>query len=83
MTLDLDPFVEWLAGATECQSLPCADDSLYEELGIDQFRFLLLVHIFDELTDGDAIPSEDVFDEVKTVRDLYLYYLRVTSMPIS
>ena len=82
--LDADQFSIWLASAVELNSTPDIDARLDEDLGIDHLKYALqLVHEFDKLVEGQAPIREDIYHEIRTVRDLYLYYLFVCQCPLS
>jgi hypothetical protein len=79
--LDLKEFAIWCAEALSLESAPLPELRLREDLSLDLYRIFELVTRFDELTHGEGVIEPRIYSEVDTIRDLYLYYLQVMSMP--
>lgn len=77
-TLDLDDFIAWLAEAADLKSVPDPEANLCDDLGIDDFSYAIcIVPSLDALVPGWAPVDNQIFQGIRTVRDLYLYYLTV------
>lgn len=80
--MDLDRFLRWLSDLLSLPEAAQPECNLLGEVVRDQFEIFTLVMAFDGLTKDDAAIDERIFMHVHTVRDLFLYYLTVTSMPL-
>lgn len=79
--LALDDFVLWLNGLLKAHPAFDCNADFQSELNLDLFDLEMVVQGFDQLTSGDAAIDLDIYRCLGSVRSLYLYYLRVMSMP--
>jgi len=80
--LTIDEFVQWLQTVLHRQEKITPDSDLRNDLSVDDFQFFQIVVLFDRLTLGKAPVLDEIYAEIRTVRDLYLHYLTVISMPL-
>lgn len=73
--MDLERFCQWFADNAPLSCTPDPAAQLYRDLGLDQFRLLSVVTQLDHLLLGRGTVEADIYENIETVRDLYLYYL--------
>jgi hypothetical protein len=80
-TLDLDDFAGWCADALGLSEVPGPDTRFRHDLHLDELELFRLVQSLEELSGPAAPLAADVFEQLDDLRDLYLHYLTVGSMP--
>ena len=79
--MDLDLFLSWCQVALNLDHPPKPDTNIRLDLRLDDLELFSFVVHFNELVAGSASVTSDVFQRLHSVRDLYLYYLTIGSMP--
>jgi hypothetical protein len=80
--IDLDSFARWLANVLGIAEAPDPTADLEHDLGLDDYSMLGVVAAFDSLVKSWSAPAQpEIYYSITTVRDLYLHYLTVVSMP--
>lgn len=79
--MDVDIFAQWCGQAIGLSLPPQPGTRLRTDLQLDDLELFTLVTKFNQMTSSSARVLPDVFEHVDSIRDLYLYYLTIGSMP--
>lgn len=79
--LDLDAFLAWCQEVLDLDRTPEPEVEFRKDLGLDDVELFSFVLRFDGLAASSSRVTVDVFDRLSSMRDLYLYYLMIGSMP--
>lgn len=79
--LALDDFLVWCQAALALESAPEPGSRFKADLDLDDLELFSFLIKFQQLVECQSTVRPDVYANVDTVRDLYLYYLKIMSMP--
>jgi len=80
--MQIEEFCVWLAGVVNLDAVPAPCDRLVEDLILDRFELLNLATALDQFVRPVARIGPNVYVNLASVRELYLYYLGILSCPI-
>ena len=79
--LDFDSFIEWSQKVLDLSAPLEPDAGFFTDLNLDALQIFNLAIQFDRLVGRSSIVTSDIFANIDSVRELYLYYLKISSMP--
>lgn len=79
--MPLDLFLLWCQRTLDLPFVPEPETHFRNDLNLDDLELFSFVLDFEDLVHKDSTVRPDVYEDMNTVRDLYLYYLMIMSMP--
>ena len=79
--LDLDDFCDWIAQFLPSGPQITPETRLAEVEGFDAVSYFMMLSAFDQLVASQAPHLEEAYT-MSTIRDLFLHYLYIDSMPL-
>lgn len=79
--MSLEGFRLWCQATLALSSVPQPESDFRRDLGLDNLEVFLFVSDLRQLVQDTATVSREAYDSLNTVRELYLYYLTILSMP--
>ena len=79
--MSMDEFLLWCKDVLHLPVTPAPETSFRSDLLLDDLEVFDLVLKFYNVVDKHSAVDREVYERVGTIRDLYLYYLTITSMP--
>lgn len=79
--MDLEAFLDWCQCELQLSFRPNPSDDFRKDLNIDDVQLFLLIHRLSEQETPHAVVGPAVFEKAISVRDLFLYYMMISSAP--
>jgi hypothetical protein len=79
--MELDAFLAWCQEGLQLDWMPNPGTEFRDDLHLDDLELFTFALRFNELASVTSTVTLDVFSRLESIRDLYLYYLTIGSMP--
>jgi hypothetical protein len=79
--MELDTFLAWCQEVLQLDWTPDPGTEFRKDLHLDDLELFTFALRFNELASVTSTVTPDVFSRLDSIRDLYLYYLTIGSMP--
>ena len=77
----LDSFLLWCQRTLGLTFVPEPEAKFRSDFNLDDLEMFSFVLEFNGLVEDHSTVRPDVYESMDTIRDLYLYYLMIMSMP--